>query len=45
VLDYLRSLGAPKVLAFIRDGDEHLIDYYARLGFTPQPVSVIGKEL
>lgn len=42
---YLRTLGVPKVLLFIRDGEEALIDYYARFGFQPQGVTVLGKEL
>jgi ribosomal protein S18 acetylase RimI-like enzyme len=42
---YLGSLGAPKVLLFIRHGEEYLIDYYARLGFEPQAVTVLGKEI
>lgn len=44
-LTYLRTLGAPKVLLFIREGDEHLIAYYERFGFVQQAVTVLGKEL
>ena len=42
---YLSALGAPKVLLFIRDGQEHLASFYNHLGFTEQPVAVYGKEL
>ncbi len=45
VVTYLRSIGAPKVLLFIRNEDEHLINYYAQLGFEPQAVTVLGREL
>lgn len=43
--NYLGSIGAPKVLVFIREGEEHLIGYYARLGFERQAITVLGKEL
>jgi len=43
--DYLTQIGCPKVNICVRDTNIKVLDFYATLGYTPDPVLVLSKRL
>ena len=41
----LTAMGCPKVELMVRHGNPHPRDFYASMGFEPQPVDVLGLRL
>jgi ribosomal protein S18 acetylase RimI-like enzyme len=42
---WLRARGVAKLQLMVRDGNATALDFYAALGFEPQPVAVFGRFL
>ena len=42
---WLRTRGVAKLQLMVRDGNAPALDFYAALGFAPQPVAVLGRFL
>lgn len=42
---WLRARGVAKLQLMVRDGNAPALDFYAALGFEPQPVAVFGRFL
>ena len=43
--DSLRNRGCPKIDLMVRDTNRKVIEFYERIGFSQEPVIVLGKRL